>query len=63
MKVISIDKIKSEEFEIRWEYEDQLPRIPRKIYNRMFRFSQVVNGVRMFPYVLKNVSWERYYIV
>lgn len=36
---------------IRWEYEDQLPKgITDEEYDRMFPLSQV-DGVRVFPYI------------
>ena len=44
-----------------WEYEDQLPdTITGNEYNAMYDWSQVIIGVRMFPYV--EIEGKRYYL-
>jgi hypothetical protein len=42
---------------VKWEYEDNLG---IKITDGMFKASEVIDGVRMYPYV--DVDFGRYYI-
>jgi hypothetical protein len=42
---------------VKWEYEDQLE---IDITEAMFLSSEVVDGVRMYPYV--EIEWIRYYL-
>ena len=39
---------------IKWQYEDELPELTDKEYDEMFDFSRVIDGVRMFPYMVIN---------
>ncbi len=45
----------------KWEYEDNLGDIGDAQYDRMFPFSKVIDGVRMFPYTT-NCAGEKIYI-
>lgn len=48
--------------ELKWEHEDQLHRVMnREVYVQMFHASEVIDGVRMFPYVEQN--GERFFLV
>jgi len=45
---------------VRFEYEDKLPKTTDLIYEYMFRVSQVIDGVRMFPYI--ELEGDRFYL-
>ena len=46
-------------YEIGWEHEDELSHeLSKSDYDKMFPFSRVISGVRMFPFV--NI-WEDSY--
>lgn len=65
MKTITMEKALMEgDWFLHFEYEDQLPEMSTEVYNRLFEWSRIVDGVRMFLYLLKNdLDWgERYYI-
>ena len=36
---------------VQWEYEDNLPEMQDVDYDHLFEKSQVIDGVRMFPYI------------
>ncbi len=35
---------------LKWEYEDQLPYYEHEFFDEIFPASQVIHGVRMYPY-------------
>jgi len=37
--------------DVRWEYEDELPKMERGDFDAIFPASRVLSGVRMYPYV------------
>lgn len=44
-----------------WEYEDNLPEeIDGKVYDALFPASKIIDGVRMFPYVI--LGDRRFYL-
>ena len=45
--------------DVEWEYEDQLPD-DLGHYNLMYKFSKIIDGVRMFPYV--RINGVRFYL-
>jgi hypothetical protein len=38
-------------YSLEWEYEDQLPEISDLEYDLMFEYSEIKDGVRMFPFI------------
>ena len=46
---------------IHWEYEDHLPEMDKMVYRAMFRTSMIIDGVRMFPYII--IDDERRYLL
>lgn len=51
-----------ETLKIQWEYEDELPEdIDSETFKAMFAVSQVIGGVRMYPYVSIYFD-DRYYL-
>lgn len=44
---------------VKWEYEDKLD-ADIDIVNSMFEASQIIDGVRMYPYI--EVKGTRYYL-
>lgn len=36
---------------VRWEYEDSLPEIDKRDIWGMFAMSQIIDGVRLYPYL------------
>jgi hypothetical protein len=37
--------------DVRWEYEDQLPKMERAMFDSIFPASRIISGVRMYPFV------------
>ncbi len=34
-----------------WEYEDRLPDLTNEEYDAIYKYSKVIEGVRMFPFI------------
>jgi hypothetical protein len=43
-----------------WEYEDQLPNMDYNLYQKLYRCSQVRDGVRVFPFV--RINNQKYFL-
>lgn len=37
--------------DVSWEYEDELPQVSKARFSEMFDVSEVLEGVRMYPYI------------
>ena len=45
---------------VKWENEDELPDMTSQDYDELYPESEVIGGVRMFPYV--EIEGKRYYL-
>jgi hypothetical protein len=46
---------------VKWEYEDQLPKMEDFEFYQIFKVSRIIEGVRMYPFVETDLG-ERIYI-
>lgn len=46
--------------QILWEYEDELPKMTSEQFAQLFPLSKVIDGVRMYPFLLDETGRRHY---
>jgi hypothetical protein len=47
---------------VKWEYEDNLPELSQDAYDEIYPSSEIIDGVRMYPYIL-NEKMEKVFLI